>query len=177
RARPAGLSTYRASALELNLGWGGPYGGLGLSYAHLIGPATDLNVGVGIGVGGKIGGGVRHFLSPAKRVSPYIGANVARSGRLTNVDLVLNEGQPSEERAIYSLAPSGVLHLRTGMRWQPGRAGLLGTLGYGVRFTGNPVTYVTSNGQLPSRQMRNIMNIISPGGLEISLGLSIGLGR
>ncbi|SMB90758.1 hypothetical protein SAMN00120144_0572 [Hymenobacter roseosalivarius DSM 11622] len=174
-AQPTSLSRYRTSSLGIDLGWGGPYGGLGFYYARMIGAGTDVNAGVGLGMGGKIGVGVRHFLSPAKSLSPYFGANLSRSGRVDNVRVALNEGMPSQEEVYYNLSPSGVLNLRSGLRWQPGRVGLIGTLGYGARFTGDPITY--TNGQRPSRQMQDLVNAVSPGGLEISLGMSIGLGQ
>ncbi|GAB2474481.1 hypothetical protein GCM10011375_24470 [Hymenobacter qilianensis] len=173
-AGPA-LSRYRTSSLGIDLGWGGPYGGIGFYYAHMIGAGTDVNAGIGLGVGGKIGVGVRHFFSPAKTVSPYIGANLSRSGKINDVRIALNEGTPSEEEAYYNLSSSGVLNLRTGFRWQPGRVGLIGTLGYGVRFTGDPVTY--TNGYRPSQEMRDLVDAVSPGGVEISLGMSIGFGQ
>jgi hypothetical protein len=176
-ARPADLSSYHKSALNIDLGWGGPYGGLGVSYAYLVGPSTDINAGVGIGFGGKIGIGVRQYLSPARRLSPYLGINVSRSGRIGDMNLTLNEDQPNEEKATVRLEPSALLHLRSGLRWQPGRVGLVGTLGYGVRLSNDPASYTYVNGQQPSKQMRTIVNILSPGGLEISIGMSIGLGR
>ena len=175
--QPTAWRRYRTSSLGIDLGWGGPYGGLGVNYAHLIGAATDFNVGMGIGVGGKIGFGVRQYLSPTKSLSPYLGVNVSRTGRINDVNLTLDEDLPTEEKVNYNMAPSGVLHLRSGLRWQPGRVGLLGTLGYGVRFTNDPITYNTPTGQRPSQRMRDLVNLISPGGLEISLGMSIGLGR
>ncbi|UOQ67353.1 hypothetical protein [Hymenobacter volaticus] len=176
-ARPSDLSTYRTSTLGIDLGWGGPYGGLGVSYAHLVGPSTDVNVGLGVGLGGKIGVGVRHFLSSHRPLSPYLGLNLARSGRVDDFSITLNEGTASEEKATVQLASSALLHLRSGLRWQPGRVGLIGTLGYGVRLSSDPVTYFTSTGQPPSPQMRDMVNIFSPGGLELSIGMSIGLGR
>lgn len=168
-------SLYRTSSLGIDLGWGGPYGGLGFYYAHLIAPGTDVNAGFGIGVGGKLGIGVRHFFSPTRSLSPYVGANLSRSGRIDEFKLTIDEGMPTQESTAYTLTPSGVLNLRSGVRWQPGRVGLLGTLGYGVRFTGNPVTY--ANGQAPSQRMRDVVEATSPGGLEITLGMSIGLGQ
>jgi hypothetical protein len=174
-AAGSSLSRYRTSSLGIDLGWGGPYGGIGFYYAHMIGGGTDVNAGVGLGVGGKIGVGVRHFFSPAKALTPYIGANLSRSGKIDNARVALNEGTPSQEEAFYNLSPSGVLNLRTGLRWQPGRVGLIGTLGYGARFTGDPVTY--NNNQRPSQQMRDLVSAVSPGGLEITLGMSIGLGQ
>lgn len=175
-ARPIDLSNYRVSSLGVDLGWGGPYGGLGFSYAHMITPNIDLNAGFGVGFGGKIGFGVRYFVNPAKRVSPYLGANISRSGRIDEFNLTLDEGLPTEEKASYTMAPSGLLHLRGGLRWQPGRVGLLGTVGYGIRFAGDPVLYATSTGMAPSTRMRNMTDLFTPGGLEISLGMSIGLG-
>jgi hypothetical protein len=169
------LHRYSKSSLGVELGWSGPYGGLGVSYAHLVGPATDVTVGMGIGVGGKIGLGVRHFLSPTRALSPYIGLNVSRSGRINEVSLTLDEGMPTEESTVYSMAPSGIVHVRSGLRWQPGRVGLLGTLGYGIRFTGDPVSY--ANGLRPSQRMCDLIDIISPGGIEVSLGMSISLGH
>ncbi|MGY2133302.1 hypothetical protein ACW9KT_13815 [Hymenobacter sp. HD11105] len=171
----APTSLYRTSSLGIDLGWGGPYGGLGFYYAHLVAPGTDINAGFGLGVGGKLGIGVRHFFNPTRSFSPYVGANLSRSGRIDNFKLTIDEGMPTQESTAYTLAPSGVLNLRSGVRWQPGRVGLLGTLGYGVLFTGNPVTY--ANGQMPSQRMRDVVEATSPGGLEITLGMSIGLGR
>ena len=174
-AQPVRESLYRASSLGIDLGWGGPYGGLGFYYAHLIGPGTDLNAGFGVGVGGKLGIGVRYFFNPQRSFSPYVGANLSRSGRIDEFTMTIDDGMSTEETTTFTLAPSGVLNLRSGVRWQPGRVGLLGTLGYGVRFTGDPATY--KNGQLPSQRMRNTVEAVSPGGLEITLGMSIGLGR
>ncbi|MDF7810343.1 hypothetical protein [Hymenobacter sp. YC55] len=176
-ARPSDLSTYRTSTLGIDLGWGGPYGGLGVNYAHLVGPSTDVNVGVGLGFGGKIGIGLRQYLSPRRPLSPYLGLNLSRSGRLDNLTLTLNEDTPSEEKADVRFAPSALLHLRSGLRWQPGRVGLIGTLGYGVRLSSDPATYVTSTGVSPSQRMRDLVDILSPGGIELSIGMSIGLSQ
>ncbi|QIX62596.1 hypothetical protein FY528_05650 [Hymenobacter lutimineralis] len=159
---------YHASTLSIEAGWGAPYG-WGLSYAYLVAPNLDLNAGLGIGVGGKIGVGLRYYLQPQRELSPYLGLNLARTGRLDNVEIELNQ-----ERAVYSMAPSGVLHLRGGLRWQPGRLGMLASFGYGVRFTGNPISY--QPGPTPSPELQNVVKAISPGGLEISLGLAINLG-
>ncbi|MCR5886938.1 hypothetical protein LRS06_03930 [Hymenobacter sp. J193] len=163
-------SRYHQSSLSIEAGWGAPYG-WGVSYAYLVMPNLDINAGVGIGVGGKIGVGARYFLRPQGELSPYFGVNLARTGRIDNVEITVDQ-----EQAIYSMAPSGVLHLRGGLRWQPGRLGLLGTLGYGARFTGDPVTY--QNGySTPSQRLRDLVDVISPGGVEVSLGLVINLGQ
>jgi hypothetical protein len=165
---------YAQSTLGIDLGWGGPYG-WGISYAYLVAPGTDVNAGLGLGVGGKIGVGVRHFLAPSRRLSPYFGLSLSRTGRIDEFTLTLDEGMPTEEYASFTQRPTGVLHFRSGLRWQPGRVGLLGTLGYGARFTGDPAEYAP--GINPSPRMRNFVKAVGPGGLEISLGIAIGLGR
>ncbi|OON68767.1 hypothetical protein B0919_11305 [Hymenobacter sp. CRA2] len=166
---------YPLNTLGLGFGWGAPYG-LGLEYARMVSPNVDINAGLGIGIGGKIGVGVRYYFRPDARVSGFVGANLARSGRIDNVRVSYSNGSRTEE-AEYSMAPSGVLHLRGGLRWQPGRVGLLGTVGYGARFTGDPVMFKNTAyyGQ-PSQEMRNLVNIISPGGLELSIGVLFPLG-
>lgn len=176
-ARPADLNRYHKSTLGIDLGWGGPYGGLGINYAYLIGSATDINAGVGYGLGSKISIGVRQYLSPASRLSPYLGINLTRSGKVDSLDVTLDERQPTEEQATFRLAKSTQLHLRAGLRWQPSRVGLIGTVGYGIRLSGDPATYITPTGQQPSDRMRNTWDILRPGGLEFSLGMSIGLGK
>lgn len=170
---PAALAgTYPANAIGVELGWGGPYGGIGVHYARMVTRNVDVNAGLGFGLGGKLGVGVRYYFRPDRPVSGYFGANLSRTGRITEVDWELNQ-----EKANYSIAPSGVLHLRGGMRWQPGKVGLLGTIGYGVRFTGDPVTFNNTAfyGQ-PSQQMRDAVSIITSGGIEFSLGVVFGFG-
>ena len=167
---PDAAPNYRSS-LSLELGWGAPYG-FGVTYAQHLSSSFDVNAGLGIGVGGKIGVGARYYLSPQKPLSPYLGVNLVRTGRIDDVSVDLNG-----EHAEYSMSPSGVLHFRGGLRWQPGRVGLLGTIGYGARFTGDPITYDYYVSPNPSIQMRDLVQTISPGGVEFSVGLVIGLGR
>ncbi|MBW3129092.1 MULTISPECIES: hypothetical protein [Hymenobacter] len=164
-------STYRTSSLSVVLGWGTPYG-WGLEYSHLLQPNWDVNVGLGVGIsGGKIGVGTRYYLSPERKFSPFFGANLVRSGRIDNIELDVN-GEHTE----YSIRPNALLHLRSGLRWQPGHVGLMGTLGYGARLSNDPIVYSTSY-PTPSPMLRNWANSFGPGGIEISLALVIGLGR
>lgn len=168
RANADSAPLYRSS-LALELGWNAPYG-LGITYGYNVSPAFDINAGVGIGVGAKIGVGARYYFRPDRPFTPYVGVNLARSGRVDNVDIDLNG-----EQVTYSMSPSATAHLRGGIRWQPGRIGLLATVGYASRFTGDPVIYAP--GSMPSPNMRDLVQVISPGGAEFSVGLVIGLGR
>lgn len=159
---------YRSS-LALELGWNAPYG-FGITYGYNVSPAFDVNAGLGIGVGGKVGVGARYYFRPNRPFTPYLGVNLVRTGRLDNVEAELNG-----EQITYSMSPSATAHLRGGIRWQPGRVGLLATIGYASRISGDPVTYAP--GSYPSPSMRDFVQIISPGGGEFSVGVVIGLGR
>ncbi|WP_147320825.1 hypothetical protein [Hymenobacter lapidiphilus] len=163
-------SLYRRSALGITLGWGAPYG-WGFDYAHMVSPRVDVNAGFGLGISGaKIGVGSRFYLAPEKKVSPYFGANLVLSSATSNsLDI---DGDYTE----YTTKANTVLNLRSGLRWQPGRVGLLGTLGYGVRLGGDPIVYNSTNPN-PTQLTRDFAQAIGPGGLELSLGISIGLGR
>lgn len=168
--RPAADAAPRyQGSLTLELGWGAPYG-FGVSYAHHLSPNWDINGGLGLGIGGKIGMGTRYYVNPDRPFTPYVGANLVRTGRISDVSVEVDG-----EQAVYSMSPSGTLHLRGGLRWQPGRIGLLATGGYGILLTGDPVTY--DAGYNPSQRLRNVVQIINPGGVEVSVGLVIGLGR
>ncbi|GAB3839292.1 hypothetical protein [Hymenobacter jeollabukensis] len=173
---PALPGLYSTSTLGIELGWGAPYG-WGMQYAYLVTPNLDLNAGLGLGLGGKIGVGARYYLHPERRVTPYFGAALARTGRIDNVDMSLMVGS-REEKANFSFKPSGVLHLRGGLRWQPGTVGLLGTLGYGARLTGDPVVFNdTYSYGTPSREMVNFVRALTAGGVEVSIGVLFNLGR
>jgi len=164
-------TNYRTSSLGLTLGWGSPYG-WGLEYSHLVQPKLDVNVGLGLGIsGGKLGIGARYYLTPERKLSPFFGANLVRSGRIDNISLDINN-----DHTEYSIRPNALLHLRSGLRWQPGHVGLMGTLGYGARLSGDPVTFSTSY-PVPSPALRNWARAFGPGGVEISLGIIVGLGR
>ncbi|WP_019947962.1 hypothetical protein [Hymenobacter aerophilus] len=166
----APVSDYRRSALGITLGWGAPYG-WGIDYAYMVSPQVDVNAGFGLGLsGGKLGIGSRVYLAPERKVSPYFGANLVLSSATDNTLSVDNDYVEYRTRA------NALLHLRSGLRWQPGRVGLLGTLGYGLRLGGDPIEYSPLTPS-PAQLTRDVVQAIGPGGLEVSLGLSIGLGR
>lgn len=180
---------YRAWAIGLTpLGWDAPYG-FGIELSHLVTRRLDVNVGTGIGLSGtKLGLGTRYFFAPEKRVSSYVGANLVYSGGWNSIELREGGGDDWYEGDGYhvgtlSVKPTTVLHLRYGLRWQPGkrpsRVGLLGTVGYGLRVSGNPMRYRMDPGYNEPDNIKQAVDraIYAPGGLELSIGLSIGLGQ
>ena len=171
-------SVYPRTSLGINLGWGAPYG-WGVDLNYLVAAGLDVGVGVGASITGtKIGVGARYHFRPASKVSPFAGLNLVRSGGISNLRVTANNNNggygTTTDEAVVNFMPAALLHVRGGVRWQPGRHfGLLGALGYGVVLGANPVEYV----QAPAQQStRTAVNIVSPGGVEFSMGIVLGLG-
>ncbi len=177
---PAPARHYPRTSLGLTLGWGAPYG-WGLDVSHLITRRLDLNAGVGASITGtKVGVGATYYLAPEHRVSPFFGANLVHSSGRQNVHVteahrVFDHTFTSSEEAHVNFLFTNLLHLRSGLRWQPTpRFAILGTLGYGFVLGDDPVAYLEE----PSRQsLRDAVRLQSPGGLEISMGLAFALSR
>lgn len=166
---------YPTSSLGITAGWGAPYG-WSLDYSRMLTPQLDVNAGVGIGIGSKIGLGTRYYFAPQRRVSPFVGANLVYTGRTQPVALTIKDNTGTEEQTRVGFKATSLLHLRGGVRWQTSsRFSLLGALGHGIRLNGNPVEYVP--GFEPTRQStRDIVDLIAPGGIEISVGVAFGIG-
>lgn len=177
---PAPVATYPRTSLGLSFGWGAPYG-WGLDFSYLVASHLDVSVGAGATITGtKLGVGARYYFAPTRQISPFVGANLVRSGGINDLRVTSNSNSgggygSTADEAVVNIKASGLAHLRGGLRWQPSpRFGLLGALGYGVVLGGDPVEYVKS----PALQStRTAVNIFSPGGVEYSLGLSFGLGH
>ncbi|MDO7874805.1 hypothetical protein Q5H93_08695 [Hymenobacter sp. ASUV-10] len=167
--------SYPRTSLGLTAGWGAPYG-WGLDFSQLLLPNLDVTAGAGLGVGWKIGVGTRFYFAPQRRVSPFVGANVARTSGLTHFNLTVNEGTYQEEQVRINIRPTATVHLRGGVRCQFRRVGLIGALGYGVVLGADPVTYVY--GYEPQYQItRDVVNAIAPGSFELSAGVTFGLSK
>ena len=179
---------YRATAIGFTpVGWDAPYG-FGVEVSHFVSRRTELNAGVGINFSGsKVGVGLRYYSAPQKRVSPFFGLNVVQSGGNSEIEIREGGGDDWYEgdgyvTTVLTVKPTTLVHLRTGLRWQPGkrpgRVGVFGNIGYGIRVSGNPMQYDLVNYPAPDRWDRWAHRLIyAPGGFEMSLGLSIGLGQ
>ena len=177
---PAPAHYYPRTSLGLTLGWGAPYG-WGLDVSHLITRRLDLNAGVGASITGtKVGVGATFYLAPEHRVSPFFGANLVHSGgrkdvHVTESHRVFDHTFTSSGEAHVDFLSTNLLHLRSGLRWQPTpRFAILRTLGYGFVLGDNPIAYLEE----PARQsLRDAVRLQSPGGLEVSMGLAFALSR
>ncbi|GAB3637927.1 hypothetical protein GCM10027422_35170 [Hymenobacter arcticus] len=175
---PAPACHYPRTSLGLTLGWGAPYG-WGLDVSHLLTHRLDLNAGVGASITGiKIGVGATYYLAPEHRVSPFFGANLVHSGgrqdvHVTEAHRVFDHTYTSSEEAHINFLSTNLLHLRSGLRWQPTpRFAVLGTLGYGFVLGDDPIEYLAES----SRQsLRDAVHFLSPGGVEVSLGVAFAL--
>lgn len=171
--------SYPPVSLGLSLGWGSPYGA-GVDISYLVLPQLDVNAGVGFSITGtKIGVGTRFYFSPEHKISPFVGANLVHSGGFNKLNVTSNGNSSggygsSADKAVVNYKATNLLHLRGGVRWQPTyQFAMIGTLGYSAVLGDNPVEYV----QEPNNQStRDAVNIFSPGGVELSIGVALGLG-
>lgn len=174
--------TYRRASLGFDAGWGAPTG-WGLTYSHLIGERTDWTFGAGLGISGaKVGVGLRWYVAPTRRVSPWFGTALALSGGMSDLSVSADGGgdddldwfsssRTSAER--YSIRSGWTVHVRSGLRWQPGRVGFLGSLGYSQRLGRDPFRF-------PDTMIaadRRLARALGPGGVEVALGIVVGLGQ
>lgn len=119
-----------------------------------------------------------YYFAPEHRVSPFFGTNLVRSGgwkdaHVTEAHRVFDHTYPSSEEAHLNFLSTNLLHLRSGLRWQPTpRFAVLSTLGYGFVLGDEPIEYLEE----PSRQsLRDAVYFLSPGGVQVSLGVAFAL--
>ena len=168
------------TSLGLTLGWGAPYG-WGVDISHLVTRRLDLNAGVGASITGtKVGVGATYYLAPEHRVSPFFGANLVHSGGRKDVHVsesyrAFDHTFTNSEQAHINFLSTNLLHLRSGLRWQPtARFAILGTLGYGFVLGHDPIEYLET---FSRDSLRDAVRLQSPGGLELSMGLAFALSR
>ncbi len=172
---------YRPAALSLDAGWGAPTG-WGLTYSHMLGQQFDWTLGGGLAISGaKLGVGVRYYVAPERRVSPWFGTALVRSGGMSDLEVDSDAdadddfdwfNTPDASRT-YSIRANWQLHARSGLRWQPGRVGFLGALGYGFCLSDDPFRFPDA---MP-RADRRLARVLGPGGVEVSMSIVVGLGR
>lgn len=174
-------SRYPLSSFGLCLGYGAPYG-WGIDFSYMVLPNLDVNAGLGATItGAKIGVGTRYYLSPERKVSPFLGANLVYSSGFNHVNITSNNQSISggynytSTDAVVNFKSTGLLHLRGGIRWQPiYRFALIGAVGYGIVLGGDPVEYVDGP---YSQGTRDVVSLLSPGGVELSVGVAFALGH
>ena len=156
----------------LSLGWGAPYGG-GVEVAYRFRPSLDGNIGVGIGSSGaKLGGGVRYYVPSRTRNQLFVGTNLVYSYADIDLDLEMDgvEGR-------YRMHSSTLLHVRAGLHHQYRRNAMQFTLGYGTVVAPHAaIEFVPGYGP-GSATMRDMVKLVGPGGVEVSISFLFGLGR
>jgi hypothetical protein len=169
-------ATPRKTSIGVTRGWGAPYAA-GLDVGRFVTDKLELTAGAGFGVsGGKLGVGARYYLRPDRRCTPYFGLNLVRSGRVEDASTTIMSGVDVE----YDVRPNPLLHLRSGLRLGQRRVSWLTTLGYGIRLAGNPITFNEPDEfQRPGPRPITVRRArrLGPGGLELSVGLRIVLGK
>ena len=175
---PRLVPALRPGVLTLTGGLGAPYG-WGLDYGRRMAKNLEATTGLGYDFGGLTGGiGARYYYDVQARFSTFVGANVVYSAGRDAVTLVTHadHGLFQDETAQLHLRPCVVGRLRVGLRWQPTqRMGISTALGHGLVFGPNPVSYLSA--APPSEGMQALVNTRRPGGVELSLAVSVRLGR
>jgi hypothetical protein len=166
------VETPPALTAGLSLGWGAPYA-TGVEMAYRFRPSLDGNIGVGVGASGaKIGGGVRFYVPSRTRNQFFVGTNLVYSYADIDLDLELDgvEGR-------YRMHSSTLLHIRAGLHRQFRRNALQFGLGYGAVLAPHPVIKLVPGYGPGSATLRDMVELVGPGGAEVSVSFLFGLGR
>ncbi|HEX8348607.1 MAG TPA: hypothetical protein VF598_01475 [Hymenobacter sp.] len=166
------LETPPPLTLGLSLGWGAPYA-MGVEMAYRFRPALDGNVGVGLGSSGaKIGAGFRAFVPSRSRSQLFVGTNLVYS--YSEAEVTIDDNGVKGRYLVHS---SALLHLRAGLHRQFRRNALQLALGYGAVLSPNPTVELVPGYGPGSATAQRIVELVGPGGLEVSVSFLIGLGR
>jgi len=170
----------RPAVLTLTGGVGAPYG-CGLDYGRRVAKNLEATVGAGYDLSGfKAGVGARYYLfwDEKTRFATFFGANVNYCAGRESVTLTTHEDQLyfRDETAQIRIQPCAVGRLRAGLYWQPGaRLGVTTALGHGLVLGADPVQYLST--ALPSDGMKAVVATRRPDSLELSLAVSMRLGK
>ncbi|GGF13174.1 hypothetical protein GCM10011383_25440 [Hymenobacter cavernae] len=166
------MATPPPLTLGLSVGWGAPYA-TGVEMAYRFQPNLDANVGVGLGSSGaKLGVGARFYVPSRTRSHLFVGTHIVYSYAGIDMDTDYNGVQGR-----YHLHSSTLLHLRGGLHRQFRRNALQIALGYGTVLSPHPVIELVPGYGPGSATSKQILEIIGPGGLEVSFSFLFGLGR
>ena len=166
--------------LTLTGGYGAPYG-CGLDYGRRVAKNLEATVGAGYDLSGfKAGVGARYYLfwGEETHFAAFFGANVAYCAGRESITLTTHEDQLyfHDETAQLRINPCAVGRLRAGLYWQPGkRLGITTALGHGLVLGADPVQYLST--AYPSDGMKAVVATRRPNSLELSLAVSMRLGR
>ena len=166
--------------LTLTGGYGAPYG-CGLDYGRRVANNLEATVGAGYDLSGfKAGVGARYYLfwGEETHFAAFFGANVAYCAGRESITLTTHEDQLyfHDETAQLRINPCAVGRLRAGLYWQPGkRLGITTALGHGLVLGADPVQYLST--AYPSDGMKAVVATRRPNSLELSLAVSMRLGR
>jgi hypothetical protein len=166
-----------ATFLEIEAGWNSNTG-IGLKIDHLIVNNASIEAGLGLGAWGfKASGGARYYFTPPFRHS--LGAALSYSfgsPQDVTVELEVNDGfgGAEEDSVDFSINPCAVVNLTYAydIEMSP-RFKLCLEAGYGISLNSEP--YTVRDDRTLTKKSRQVMDIVAPGGVVVSLGLGFAI--
>jgi hypothetical protein len=158
--------------LEVEWGWNG-YVGFGPRIDYRFAGPLSVNAGAGLGLWGiKLAGGLRYHVQYPYGLAFGAGAGYNTGGKIDwELRTVDPAGVEKTETVELDLKPVPVLNLTLLYSWKLGGLGrMFVEAGYGFPLEKDPYRYSTESGNRLSRDTRDFIRTISPGGVIVAIG-------
>lgn len=163
--------------LEFELGWNG-YVGNGVRFERLLLEDFAFNVGAGYCLWGyRFSGGLRYYLHYPFGLAFGLGASYSTGLSEYKVDMETEDASgnenPDKEEVIFDLKPVGVVNITILYSWKVfSTHRIYVESGYGIRLTDD---YYTINKGKLTKDSKDIMDTMAPGGSIITFGYAISI--
>lgn len=158
--------------LEFEFGWNG-YTGLGARFDYMIFDDFSLNGGAGIGLWGyRVSGALRYYLDYPYGIAFSLGAAFNTGGELeSDYDTTDSTGNVDTEKVTFKLKP--VLCINATILYSfmvNGKDRIYVETGYSYALQDKKYTYETDNNAKLTKESEDIMDLMAPGGVILSVG-------
>jgi opacity protein-like surface antigen len=158
--------------MEFEWGWNG-YTGLGARFDYMIFDDFSLNGGLGVGFWGyRISGALRYYLEYPYGTAFSLGAAYNTGGELeSDYDTTDSSGNVSTEKVTFDLKP--VLCINATILYSfmvNGKDKIYLEAGYSYAVQDKKYTYKTENNATLTEESEDIMDIMAPGGIILTVG-------
>jgi len=176
---PSGTMSANKSAgsfVEFELGWNG-YSGLGMRFDYLLIGNLSLNGAAGLGLWGyRIGGALRYYIDYPYGLAFSLGVahNLGMQSEEVKMNTQDSMGKIYSENVKFKLKPVTCINGSLLYSFQVnGNDKIYLETGYSYALQKEKYTYTAPNGRTLTKESKDVMNIIAPGGFMISAGYAI----